>query len=476
MSLLDTLVGIFSDEEAPGSLPGRPRGLPGRTARRRHQPGHRRPRCRGSSRPPQGNTGGATQGWGGHVRQQRQRAVLPPAARGGVAAEDRAACRAAIEAINHYTSVVNVNAQTFEDNDSPRSTTGTPRSTTRVNQNIEAFGDVNQDFDNDVVSRRRGRGGRRRLAGQHRRRGRAGRRRHHRLDHRHRRRGRLGDRRRLRLDRRRRQPGHRRLHRRGGQLRRGRRHQRRRRERHPGRRHARRRHLRRRHLQPGRRRPHPDRGLDLSESVVGDGRSSPTTSPSRPSEGSSVAFGDGSDAVGRGPARVEGNYGTVQVADDGDPVGHDRQLDQRQLQHRADSFNSAFDATDASTNDSYNTSDSGNYAVDATDASSTSEVTDASDDDYTYTDSSTSDDDYEDIDAGFDGGPPTSIPHGVLTISQPEPHRQGAPATGRGSGARPAPSPPSGAVGDHPRHRPGFPARTGDEGVPRCRLVRGVVP
>ncbi len=57
-----------------------------------------------------------------------------------------------IEQLEHYTVVVNVNQQSFEDNDV---TTIDDRDTTvdnSVNQNIEAFGDVNQNFDNDVVS------------------------------------------------------------------------------------------------------------------------------------------------------------------------------------------------------------------------------------------------------------------------------------------------------------------------------------
>ena len=58
----------------------------------------------------------------------------------------------AIEQIEYYNVVVNVSNQTFEDNDT---TVIDDRDTTvdnSVNQNIEAFGDVNQDFDNDIVS------------------------------------------------------------------------------------------------------------------------------------------------------------------------------------------------------------------------------------------------------------------------------------------------------------------------------------
>ena len=56
-----------------------------------------------------------------------------------------------MQQINYFTTVTNVTHQTFEDNDI---TNIDDRDTSRqsVNQNITAFGDVNQDFDNDVVS------------------------------------------------------------------------------------------------------------------------------------------------------------------------------------------------------------------------------------------------------------------------------------------------------------------------------------
>ena len=57
-----------------------------------------------------------------------------------------------LQQLNYYTTVVNTTNQTFQDNDV---TNIDDRDTTvdaSVNQNITAFGDVNQDFDNDVVS------------------------------------------------------------------------------------------------------------------------------------------------------------------------------------------------------------------------------------------------------------------------------------------------------------------------------------
>ncbi len=174
---------------------------------------------------------------------------------------------------------------------------------------------------------------------------------------------------------------------------------------------------------------------------------------------------------------IEGNYGNVNVADDGDQSGT-LDASTNDSFNTADSFNSAFDATDASTNDSYNTYDSDNYDLDATDASSTTEVTDASDDDYTYNDNSASDDDYEDIDAGVRraGAAEASTPAWGPDLSQPA-HRQGSPGHRAGAPARPATARRVRSRRDHPAPPPGpLPRPPGDEGDPRCRLARGVIP
>ena len=84
-----------------------------------------------------------------------------------------------LEQINYFTTVTNVTHQSFEDNDV---TNIDDRDTTvdnSVNQDITAFGDVTQDFDNDVVSGDGAVAAGDGLAGQHRRRGRPGRREHH---------------------------------------------------------------------------------------------------------------------------------------------------------------------------------------------------------------------------------------------------------------------------------------------------------
>jgi hypothetical protein len=58
----------------------------------------------------------------------------------------------AIESINHYTSVTNVTNQQYEDNDTTTINDQDTNIDNSVNQEITAFGDVNQDFDNDVVT------------------------------------------------------------------------------------------------------------------------------------------------------------------------------------------------------------------------------------------------------------------------------------------------------------------------------------
>jgi hypothetical protein len=49
-----------------------------------------------------------------------------------------------VQQINYYTNIVNTTNQTIDDRDTTVDNS--------VNQNIEAFGDVNQDFDTDIVS------------------------------------------------------------------------------------------------------------------------------------------------------------------------------------------------------------------------------------------------------------------------------------------------------------------------------------
>jgi hypothetical protein len=57
-----------------------------------------------------------------------------------------------LQQLNYFTTVTNITRQTFEDNDTTVIDDRDTAVDNSVNQNITAFGDVNQDFDNDVVS------------------------------------------------------------------------------------------------------------------------------------------------------------------------------------------------------------------------------------------------------------------------------------------------------------------------------------
>jgi hypothetical protein len=76
----------------------------------------------------------------------------PPAYEAYEASGDGGGLAGAIESINHYTSVTNVTEQSFEDNDTTVINDQDTNIDNSVNQDITAFGDVNQDFDNDVVT------------------------------------------------------------------------------------------------------------------------------------------------------------------------------------------------------------------------------------------------------------------------------------------------------------------------------------
>ncbi len=152
MSLLDTLIGIFSDEETNEAFQENPEGFLAQNGFGNitsQDIEAEMPRVLESL---QGNSGGATQGGAANFAGSGNVTLPPPPAGGGPEGGAEGGLSGAIESINHYTNVLNVNQQSFEDNDV---TTIDDRDTTvdnSVNQNIEAFGDVNQNFDNDVVS------------------------------------------------------------------------------------------------------------------------------------------------------------------------------------------------------------------------------------------------------------------------------------------------------------------------------------
>jgi hypothetical protein len=150
MSLLDTLIGIFSDDETQEAFQQNPEGFLNQNGFGNVTSQDIEAEMPRVLEALQGNSGGATQGGAANFAGSGN-VVLPPPPAGGGGGEE-GGLSGAVEAINHYTSVVNVTEQSFEDNDY---TSIDDRDTTvdqSVNQNITAFGDVNQDFDNDVVS------------------------------------------------------------------------------------------------------------------------------------------------------------------------------------------------------------------------------------------------------------------------------------------------------------------------------------
>src|ERR671910_1348672 len=136
----------------------------------------------------------------------------------------------------------------------------------------------------------------------------------------------------------------------------------------------------------------------VSESSLGEGDVYSDDPTVLADNGSSVAFGEGSTSSAEDQdTSIYGNSGNINVADDGDQTsGIDASTNDSF--NTADSFNSAFDAQDNSINDSLNTEDSYNSFLDESDNSATESYTDNSDDDYTYTDNSASDNDHEDYD------------------------------------------------------------------------------
>ena len=152
MSLLDTLIGIFSDNSEHEQFSSDPEGYLNQVGLGNvtsQDIEAEMPRVLNAL---QGNEGGATQGGAASFAGSGNVVLPPPPAGGYEGGYEGGGLSGAIESINHYTNVINNTEQYFQDNDT---TNIDDRDTTvdqSVNQNITAFGDVNQDFDNDVVS------------------------------------------------------------------------------------------------------------------------------------------------------------------------------------------------------------------------------------------------------------------------------------------------------------------------------------
>jgi hypothetical protein len=157
MGLYETLLGIFTDEDTQESYQNDPEGYLNQNGFGNVSSQDIQAEMPRVFEAIQGNTGGATQG-GAASFASSGNVVLPPppppagGGGGGAGGGEVGDLQEAIETINHYTSVVNVTEQTIEDNDL---TTIDDRDTAvdqSVNQDITAFGDIDQNFDNDVVS------------------------------------------------------------------------------------------------------------------------------------------------------------------------------------------------------------------------------------------------------------------------------------------------------------------------------------
>ena len=151
MSLLDALIGIFSDNDTQQAFQENPEGFLNQNGFGNVTSQDIEAEMPRVLEALQGNSGGASQGGAANFAGSGNVVLPPPPAHGGGGGEE-GGLSGAIEAINHYTNVVNLTEQSFQDNDY---TSIDDRDTTvdaSVNQNITAFGDVNQDFDNDVVS------------------------------------------------------------------------------------------------------------------------------------------------------------------------------------------------------------------------------------------------------------------------------------------------------------------------------------
>jgi hypothetical protein len=152
MSLLDTLIGIFSDNDTHQAFQNDPDGFLNQNGFGNVTSQDIEAEMPRVLEALQGNSGGATQGGAANFAGSGNVVLPPPPGGGGGGGGEEGGLSGAIESINHYTNVLNVTEQSFQDNDY---TSIDDRDTTvdqSVNQNITAFGDVNQDFDNDVVS------------------------------------------------------------------------------------------------------------------------------------------------------------------------------------------------------------------------------------------------------------------------------------------------------------------------------------
>ena len=151
MSLFDTLFGIFTDDDTHNEFDQNPSGFLNQNGLGNVTSQDIEAEMPRVLEAIQGNSGGATQGGVANFAGSGN-VTLPPPPAGGGEGGGEGGLAGAIESINHYTDVVNVTNQQFQDNDVTNIDDADTTVDASVNQNITAFGDVDQTFDNDVVS------------------------------------------------------------------------------------------------------------------------------------------------------------------------------------------------------------------------------------------------------------------------------------------------------------------------------------
>jgi hypothetical protein len=153
MSLFDTLLGIFTDDDTNTEFNQNPEGFLNQNGLGNVTSQDIQAEMPRVLEAIQGNSGGATQGGAASFAGSGNVTLPPPPApSGGDGGGYEGGLSGAIESINHYTNVFNETNQSFQDNDVTNIDDADTTVDASVNQNITAFGDVDQTFDNDVVS------------------------------------------------------------------------------------------------------------------------------------------------------------------------------------------------------------------------------------------------------------------------------------------------------------------------------------
>jgi hypothetical protein len=156
MSLLDALIGIFTDSDTQEAYQSDPEGFLAQNGLVNVTSADVEAEMPRVLEAINGNQGGASQGGAANFSGSGNVTLpSPPAHAGGGGyggGVDDGGLSEAIASINHYQSVVNLTEQNFEDNDVTTIDDSDTTVDQSVNQNMTVFGDVDQQFDNDVLS------------------------------------------------------------------------------------------------------------------------------------------------------------------------------------------------------------------------------------------------------------------------------------------------------------------------------------